>query len=89
MSGQVDYQAPLLTWIDDQLLTTQAQCQRDSLVDSRGDVGEVVAGTLEEVVPEEESSQRVLDTATHLHQVLEDVPLGSFLGLDVHQPHCH
>ena len=83
------HQAPL-TEIDDQLLTTQqAQCGRDSLVDSGGDIGEVVAGTLEEVVPEEESSQRVLDTATHLHQVLEDVLLDSLLGLDVHQSHRH
>ena len=49
----------------------------------------MVPGALEEVVTEEESSERMLDSTTHLHQILEDVFLDAFLCLDVHQPHCH
>ena len=46
-----------------------------------------VAGALQQVVSEEQAAQRVLDPATHLHQVLQDVLTGLREGAHVHHPH--
>lgn len=48
-------------------------------------VGQDVACALEQVVAQEQTSQRMLHAATHLHQVLEQVSLQALVGLDVHQ----
>ena len=44
-----------------------------------------IPGALQQVVPEKESPKRMLDPATHLHQVSEDVPARVLVGLDVDQ----
>lgn len=50
-------------------------------------VGQDVAGALQQVVSEEEATQRVLHASTHLHQVLQDVLTGLREGAHVHHPH--
>ena len=50
-------------------------------------IWEVVSSALEEVVSEEESSQRVLHSTTHLDHVLQNVSARSLVRLDVHYPH--
>ena len=52
-------------------------------------IREKVSGCLEEVVPEEETSEGMLHTTTHLNQVLQDISTRALFRLDVHNPHCH
>jgi len=52
-------------------------------------IWEVVSSALEEVVSEEESSQRVLHSTTHLHHILQNVSARSLIRLDVHYPHSN
>lgn len=47
-----------------------------------------VAGALQQVVSEEEPSERVLDPTAHLHQVLENVLTRLREGADVDHAHC-
>ena len=46
-------------------------------------VGQDVLRALQQVVAQEEAAQRVLDAATHLHQVLEDVLARQLVRFDV------
>lgn len=46
-----------------------------------------VAGALQQVVSEEEAAERMLNTPTHLHQVLQDVLPRLREGPDVHDAH--
>lgn len=46
-----------------------------------------VAGALQQVVSEEEPSERVLNTPAHLNQVLQNVLTGLGEGAHVHHPH--
>ena len=50
-------------------------------------VGQYVLGAGQEVVPEEEAPQGVLDPAAHLDQVLQDVLPRQLVRLDVHHTH--
>lgn len=47
-----------------------------------------VLGALQEVVTQEEATQRMLHPPTHLHQVLQDVLARQLVGFDVHCAHC-
>ena len=47
-----------------------------------------IAGALQQVVSEEQTSEWMLDTTTHLHQVLQDVLTRLGEGADVHHTHC-
>lgn len=51
-------------------------------------IGQYVAGALQQVVSEEEAPEWMLDTTTHLHQVLQDVLTRLGEGADVHYAHC-
>ncbi len=61
----------------------------NSLHDSlcSGAVWNMVLGALEEVVTQEQSSQWVLHTTTHLNQVFEDISPRTLLSLDIHCSH--
>lgn len=51
-------------------------------------IWQYVAGALQQVVSEEETPEWVLDTATHLHQVLQNVLTRLGEGANVHHTHC-
>ena len=61
---------------------------REALLFFLGAVGQDVARALQQVIPEEETPERVLNPTAHLHQVLHDVLAGMLAGLDVHNAHC-
>lgn len=46
-----------------------------------------VTGALQQVVSEEQPSERVLNTSAHLNQVLQNVLTRLGEGADVHHPH--
>ena len=50
-------------------------------------VREYILRTGQEVVPEKEAPQGMLDTSTHLHQILQDIFTWQFIGFDVHHTH--
>lgn len=50
-------------------------------------VGQDVACALQQVVPQEQTSQRMLNTTTHLHQILQNVLAGLREGAHVHHTH--
>ena len=51
-------------------------------LDNGQGVGEDVSGALEQVVSQEQTPQRMLDTAAHFDQVPEDVTTGVLMGLE-------
>lgn len=50
-------------------------------------IRQYVAGALQQVVSEKEASERMLNTPTHLHQVLQDVLPRLREGPNVHHAH--